>query len=234
MFPNMFKIAGEQLPAIFHVGSRSLASHALSIFGDHQDVMACRATGFALRARRPYSGRNNGLGETLYRARSATLEPRQMHSVHRVFACLLPRMMMTYGNIYVATVALGANYSQIITAMREAEAYPGPSIIVAYCPCINHGIRTGMSHSIVEERDAVRAGYWPLVRYNPAAAEPLTVDCAAPDGKLIDYINNENRYADLRMISPNDADRLQPLLQKRLYSVFSNLAASVKLPRVLG
>ncbi|MBS5437607.1 MAG: hypothetical protein V8T07_08660 [Muribaculaceae bacterium] len=51
------------------------------------------------------------------------------------------RMMMTYGNIYVATVALGANYSQIITAMREAEAYPGPSIIVAYCPCINHGIR---------------------------------------------------------------------------------------------
>lgn len=89
-----------------------------------------------------------------------------------------------------------------------------------------------MSHSIVGERDAVRAGYWPLVRYNPAAAEPLTVDCAAPDGKLIDYINNENRYADLRMISPNDADRLQPLLQKRLYSVFSNLAASVKLPRV--
>lgn len=144
------------------------------------------------------------------------------------------RMMMTYGNIYVATVALGANYSQTITAMREAEAYPGPSIIVAYCPCINHGIRTGMSHSIVEERDAVRAGYWPLVRYNPAAAEPLTVDCAAPDRKLIDYINNENRYADLRMISPNDADRLQPLLQKRLYSVFSNLAASVKLPRVLG
>lgn len=143
-------------------------------------------------------------------------------------------MMMTYGNIYVATVALGANYSQIITAMRDAEAYPGPSIIVAYCPCINHGIRTGMSHPMVEERDAVRAGYWPLVRYNPAAAEPLTVDCAAPDGKLIDYINNENRYADLRMISPNDADRLQPLLQKRLYSVFSNLAASVKLPRVLG
>ena len=119
-------------------------------------------------------------------------------------------MMMTYGNIYVATVALGANYSQIITAMREAEAYPGPSIIVAYCPCINHGIRTGMSHSMVEERDAVRAGYWPLVRYNPAAAEPLTVDCAAPDGKLIDYINNENRYADLRMISPNDAERRRP------------------------
>lgn len=146
----------------------------------------------------------------------------------------LARMMMTYGNIYVATVSLGANYSQTITAMREAEAYPGPSIIVAYCPCINHGIRTGMSHSIVEERDAVRAGYWPLMRYNPSAAEPLTVDCAAPDGKLIDYINNENRYADLRMISPADADRLQPLLQKRLYSVFTNLAASVKLPPVLG
>lgn len=62
----------------------------------------------------------------------------------------------------------------------------------------------------------------------------LPVSLFAPDGKLIDYINNENRYADLRMISPNDADRLQPLLQKRLYSVFSNLAASVKLPRVLG
>ena len=72
------------------------------------------------------------------------------------------------------------------------------------------------------------------MRYNPSAAEPLTIDCAAPDGKLTDYINNENRYADLRMISPADADRLQPLLQKRLYSVFTNLAASVKLPPVLG
>ena len=79
-------------------------------------------------------------------------------------------MMMTYGTVYVASVAIGANYQQTIDAMREAEAYPGPSIIIAYCPCINHGIRAGMGNSIVEERLAVQAGYWPIYRFNPLLA----------------------------------------------------------------
>ena len=79
----------------------------------------------------------------------------------------LGRMMMTYDNVYVASVALGANYQQTIDALAEAERYPGPAIVIAYCPCINHGIRPGLGHSIVEQRRAVEAGYWPLYRYNP-------------------------------------------------------------------
>ncbi|MDE5940620.1 MAG: pyruvate:ferredoxin (flavodoxin) oxidoreductase, partial [Muribaculaceae bacterium] len=88
----------------------------------------------------------------------------------RTFKKDLGRMMMTYGTVYVAQVALGANYQQTIDAMREAEAYPGPSVIIAYCPCINHGIRAGMGDSIVEERKAVEAGYWPIYRFNPLLA----------------------------------------------------------------
>ncbi len=137
----------------------------------------------------------------------------------------LGRMMMTYGNIYVASVALGANYMQTIKALMEAEAYPGPSIVIAYCPCINHGIRSGMSHAAVEQKLAVKAGYWPLYRYNPALTAQgkpaLTVDCAAPDGSLITFINGENRYADLRMVDPREAAILQPELQKHLDEVYS-------------
>ena len=137
----------------------------------------------------------------------------------------LGRMMMTYGNIYVASVALGANYVQTIKALMEAEAYPGPSIVIAYCPCINHGIRSGMSHAAVEQKLAVKAGYWPLYRNNPALTAQgkpaLTVDCAAPDGSLITFINGENRYADLRMVDPREAAILQPELQKHLDEVYS-------------
>lgn len=144
----------------------------------------------------------------------------------------LGRMMMTYGNIYVASIALGADYGQTIHALAEAEAYPGPSIVIAYCPCINHGIRAGMSHSIVEEKLAVRAGYWPLYRFNPAAGDgndPLTVDYTEPDGTLNRYINGEDRYADLKMIDPKEAAILQPQLEKRcdrLYSIIRNRSES--------
>lgn len=144
----------------------------------------------------------------------------------------LGRMMMTYGNIYVAQISLGANYQQAIRALTEAEAYPGPSIVIAYCPCINHGIRAGMSHAIVEEREAVRCGYWQLYRYNPLLAmqgkEPLTLDMAAPDGKLIQFINGEDRYADLRMVDPKSADILQPELQKRTDWIYSTLMRQTK------
>lgn len=142
----------------------------------------------------------------------------------------LGRMMMTYGHVYVASIALGANYQQAINALIEAEAYPGPSIVIAYCPCINHGIRSGMSHSIVEEKLAVKAGYWQLYRYNPTLAmqgkEPLTVDYPQPDGTLVDFINGEDRYADLRMVDPEAAAVLQPQLAqrvKKLYSIITGL-----------
>ena len=138
----------------------------------------------------------------------------------RVYKKDLGRMMMTYPDVYVASIALGANYMQAIRAMVEADRYAGPSIVIAYCPCINHGIRAGMGHSIVEERNAVATGYWQLYRYNPAAQEPLTVDMAAPDGGLVDFINGEDRYADLRMTDPKEAAILQPKLQDRCDEIF--------------
>ncbi len=139
-------------------------------------------------------------------------------------------MMMTYGNVYVASIALGANYQQAIDALAEAEAYPGPSIVIAYCPCINHGIRAGMGTSILEEKNAVLSGYWPLYRYNPALARegknPLTVDYAKPDGKLIEFINGEDRYADLKMVDPAEAAILQPELESRCDDLYNLLMKS--------
>lgn len=92
----------------------------------------------------------------------------------------LGRMLMAYGNVYVAQVALGANFQHTVDAFREAEAYPGPSVVIAYCPCINHGIRAGMGTGIVEQRKLVDAGYWPLYRYNPMLTakglDPLIMD----------------------------------------------------------
>ncbi len=145
----------------------------------------------------------------------------------------LGRMMMTYGNVYVASIALGADYGQAIKALSEAEAYPGPSIVIAYCPCINHGIRSGMSHSIVEEQLAVKAGYWPLYRFNPSLAadggQPLVMDAPSPDGSLVAFINGEDRYADLRMVDPREAAVLQPELQKRTAQIYSVIANHNKL-----
>ena len=138
----------------------------------------------------------------------------------RVYKKDLGRMMMTYPDVYVASIALGANYMQAIRAMVEADRYAGPSIVIAYCPCINHGIRAGMGHSIVEERNAVATGYRQLYRYNPAAQEPLTVDMAAPDGGLVDFINGQDRYADLRMTDPKEAAILQPKLQDHCDEIF--------------
>ena len=143
----------------------------------------------------------------------------------RTFKKDLGRMMMTYGNVYVASIALGANYSQAIKALREAEEYPGPSIVIAYCPCINHGIRSGMSHSIVEEKLAVKAGYWPLYRFNPSlensGKDTLSVDAPAPDGTLMTYLGGEDRYADLNMVDPREAAILHPKLQQRLAHIYT-------------
>lgn len=145
----------------------------------------------------------------------------------------LGRMMMTYGNVYVASIALGADYQQAIDALVEAESYDGPSIVIAYCPCINHGIRAGMGHSILEEREAVKAGYWPLYRFNPSLAavgkEPLSVDYQKPDGDLVDFINGEDRYADLKMIDPAEAAILQPRLARHCDYIYDLMVSSTKL-----
>ena len=129
----------------------------------------------------------------------------------------LGRMLMTYENIYVASIALGADKQQAINALCEAEAYNGPSIVIAYSPCINHGIRKGMGTSMHEEAHAVASGYWPLYRYNPHLAEegksPLSIDSKKPDGTIPDFLNGEDRYAYLTEILPDEAKILHAELQ---------------------
>ena len=115
-------------------------------------------------------------------------------------------MAMAYGYVYVATVAMGANPAQLVKAVNEAEAYPGPSLIIAYAPCINHGIN--MSHSQLEEKKAVEAGYWPLYRYNPAAEKPLTIDSKDPTGDYQAFLRGENRYRSLAQQFPEAAEAL--------------------------
>lgn len=149
----------------------------------------------------------------------------------RTFKKDIGRMMMAYGTVYVASIALGAGYQQAIDAMREAESYPGPSIVICYCPCINHGIRAGMGTTIVEEKRAVESGYWPLYRYDPRRAaegkNPLQVDYKAPDGTLASFLAGESRYEALMEKDPKVATPLQDKLAKggaRIYEVLSGEA----------
>lgn len=139
----------------------------------------------------------------------------------------LGRMMMTYGNVYVAQISLGGSYAQTIKALQEAESYPGPSIVIAYCPCINHGLRAGMSHSIVDEREATRSGYWPIYRYDPRRTaqglDPMQFDSPESDGQILTFINGQDRYADLKMVAPSEAPVLQGELASRTAAVISLL-----------
>jgi len=119
-------------------------------------------------------------------------------------------MAMTYGYVYVASVAMGASRTQLLKALIEAESYPGPSLIIAYAPCINHGI--DMSRSQEEEKKAVESGYWVLYRYNPLLAQtgqnPLTIDSKDPTGSFRDFILGEIRYSSLRNMFPDRAEEL--------------------------
>ncbi|MDO5036965.1 MAG: pyruvate:ferredoxin (flavodoxin) oxidoreductase [Tissierellia bacterium] len=121
-------------------------------------------------------------------------------------------MMSSYGYIYVAQIALGADMSQAVKAIREAEAYDGPSIIIAYAPCINHGIRGGMGISIAEEKKAVETGYWHLFRYNPTLAaegkNPFTLDSKEPTRPYQEFLDGEVRYTSLKKSFPERADAL--------------------------
>ena len=119
----------------------------------------------------------------------------------------------TYGYVYVAQIAMGADQNQTLKAIREAEAYDGPSLIIAYAPCINHGIRAGMGKSQQEEANAVACGYWHLWRYNPALEEegknPFTLDSKAPDwDKFEDFLKGEVRYSSVVKQYPEQAAEL--------------------------
>lgn len=122
----------------------------------------------------------------------------------------LGAMAMTYGYVYVAQVAMGASQNQYLKAVREAEAYPGPSLIIAYAPCINHGLRLGMDKSQEEQKLAVEAGYWHLYRYNPLLEKegknPFELDSKEPEwSKFQDFLNSEVRYTSLKKAFPKDA-----------------------------
>ncbi|MDE6483331.1 MAG: pyruvate:ferredoxin (flavodoxin) oxidoreductase, partial [Rikenellaceae bacterium] len=145
----------------------------------------------------------------------------------------LGAMAMTYGYVYVAQVAMGANQSQYFQVLKEAEAYDGPSLIIAYAPCINHGIKGGMSVSQLTEKQAVECGYWHLWRFNPALIEqgknPFTLDSKEPDwSKFQKFILDEVRYSSLLKSFPAEAQELFAASEanaKWRYSTYKRFAA---------
>ncbi len=138
----------------------------------------------------------------------------------------LALLAMDYGYVYVAQVSMGANMQQVVKAFAEAEAYHGPSIIIAYAPCINHGIKGGMDNSQMEMKKAVECGYWQLFRFNPelvgTEAGPLAIDSKEPTGNYQEFLMNETRYASLAKMNPEAAQTLfakneQDAADKRAY-----------------
>ena len=120
----------------------------------------------------------------------------------------LGAIFQTYGNVYVAQVAMGADPNQLIKALHEAEQHKGPSVIVAYTPCVAHGIKAGMANVQNEMKRAVDAGYWTLYRYNPNAEKPMTVDSKVPTLDYEEFLDGETRYAALKRTFPENAKTL--------------------------
>ena len=121
-------------------------------------------------------------------------------------------MAMSYGYVYVAQVAMGADPNQTLKAIREAESYPGPSIVICYCPCIEHGMKSSMGLSQLEEKKAVECGYWHLYRYDPRrkaeGKNPFQLDSKEPTGDFQQFLLGENRYASLKLAFPEKAQEL--------------------------
>ncbi|WP_338667420.1 pyruvate:ferredoxin (flavodoxin) oxidoreductase [Pseudodesulfovibrio methanolicus] len=143
----------------------------------------------------------------------------------------LGRMAMTYGYVYVASVAMGADKQQMLKAFKEAEAYKGPSLIICYAPCINQGIKKGMGKTQLEQKLAVASGYWPLYRFNPELTEqgknPFTLESKAPDGTLQEFLSGENRYAMLERFHPELSKAFREKLEKDYadrYAILTYLA----------
>jgi len=140
-------------------------------------------------------------------------------------------MSMSYGYVYVASVAMGANKNQFMKAIKEAESYPGPALIIAYSPCINHGIKAGMGKTQEEEKRAVEAGYWPLYRFDPRLADegknPFQLDYKEPNGTIRDFIMGEVRYNTLTRSFPEEAEKLHAKLAEDVdhrYSKYKKMA----------
>ena len=136
-------------------------------------------------------------------------------------------MAMTYGYVYVANVSMGANKQQLMKAFTEAESYDGPSLIMAYSPCINHGILKGMGKAQEESDLAVKSGYWPLYRYNPVLKEqgknPFILDSKKPDGSLQEFLAGEVRYASLKKTFPEESAKLAARLEEEYNARYAKL-----------
>jgi len=142
----------------------------------------------------------------------------------------LGHMAMTYGYVYVASVAMGANKNQLLKAVREAESYQGPSLIIAYSPCINHGINMGLSQE--EEKKAVESGYWILYRYDPRLKDegknPLILDSKEPKEDFKEFLMGEVRYSSLARTFPENAETLFQKAEedmKERYEQYKHMAA---------
>lgn len=142
----------------------------------------------------------------------------------------LGMIAMSYGYVYVAQVAMGANQAQLLKAIKEAESYPGPSLIIAYAPCINHGLKLGMGCTQLEAKNAVEAGYWHLYRYNPLLKQegknPFVLDSKEPTASFRDFIMGEVRYSSLTRSFPEKSDVLFEAAEKNAkdrYEVYKRL-----------
>ena len=120
----------------------------------------------------------------------------------------LAGMLMNYGYVYVAQIGMGADYNQTVKAIAEAESYKGPSVVIAYAPCINHGIKGGLSNPQDVIKRAVDAGYWHLFRFDPRSEKPFTLDSKAPSTAYLDFIKSEVRYSSLERSFPERAEKL--------------------------
>ncbi len=145
----------------------------------------------------------------------------------------LAAIAMSYGYVYVAQIAMGADMNQCVKALAEAEAYPGPSLVIAYAPCINHGIKAGMAKAQLEEKAAVEAGYWFNFRYNPELAAEgkaaFTLDSKAPTGDYKAFLNGEVRYNSLMRANPERAEKLFDEAEAQSKAKYAHLQKLVKL-----
>ena len=144
----------------------------------------------------------------------------------------LAGIAMTYGYVYVAHVAMGADYNQCLKAFHEAESYNGPSLIIAYSPCINHGIKGGMTVAQAEEKKAVASGYWHNYRFDPRRADegknPFQLDSKAPTDSYRDFILGEVRYSSLTRAFPDRAEKLFEKAEDDAKKAYEDLEARAK------
>jgi pyruvate-ferredoxin/flavodoxin oxidoreductase len=141
----------------------------------------------------------------------------------------LAQIAMSYGYVYTAQVALGADYAQTVKAIAEAEAYHGPSLIIGYAPCINHGIKKGLATAMEETKLAVQSGYWFNFRFNPDAEQPFKLDSKEPTLSYRDFIMTETRYNSLVRAFPERAEELFAAAEKQAKEKYRKLTNMSKL-----